>query len=93
MRRSSGLEELGYQACPAGLVRRAHAATAVAVEVLVEECVVAEMRITRQLVVLVEDRPPATFVGQEDARQAPRQLVGNLVERAPLGTLLAEVAP
>ena len=52
------LQELGDEAGPAGLMRRADAAAGVAVEVLVEQQVVAEVRVGLQLGALAE-RPAA----------------------------------
>ena len=42
-------DELGDEAAPAGLMRSAHAASAVAVKIFVEQNVVLEMRVGREL--------------------------------------------
>src|SRR5262245_4002438 len=52
------LQQLRDQAGPAGLVRGAHPAPAVAVEVLVEQDVVPKMGIALQLRLVAENRPP-----------------------------------
>ena len=80
---NGAFEQLGDQAGPAGLVRRADAAAGVAVEVLVEQDVVAEVRIGLQL----RSWSPKTGrrpsrPSQEEPRQAARQFVGHLVDRA-----------
>jgi hypothetical protein len=67
--RTTRLQQLRDQARPAGLVRRAHAAPRVAVEILEEQQVVAEVRIVLQLRAAAEDRPLSRRVGQEDARE------------------------
>src|SRR5438309_1851700 len=56
----------------------------VAVEILVEEDVVAEMQVAVQLVVVGQDRPPAMLIPQEDAGQPAGQLVSDLVDRQEL---------
>src|SRR5918996_5950678 len=85
--RQAWLQELRDQAGPAGLMGRADAAARVAVEVLVEQYVVAEVRIALQLRVLAEPRPHAAFVLEEQPLQPRRDLVGDLVDRAqPTGT-------
>src|SRR5262245_7113185 len=60
----------------------ADTATAVAVEVVGEEQVVAEVWVARQLGMSAEDRADALAVGKEEARQSARQLGGDFVERA-----------
>ena len=49
-------------------------------EIFVEQNVVPEMRIAVQLVVVGQHWPAATLVSQEDARQPPRQFVGDLAD-------------
>ena len=55
---------------PAGLVARAEAGAVVAVEVFVEQDVVAPVRIVLELLGAAVHRPPAVLVAQEDAREA-----------------------
>src|SRR5687768_7169927 len=74
------LEQLGDEARPAGLVRSTDAAAGVAVEVLVEEHVVAEMRVVLHLRVVAEDRPPAAPVLEEDVAEPVAQLAGDLLQ-------------
>lgn len=45
-------DQLGDQSCPTGLMRRANAATVVAVKILIELHVVAEMRVGLQFDIL-----------------------------------------
>src|SRR5688572_21521191 len=75
------LEKLGDEAGPAGLVPGADTASAVAVEVLEEEQVIAEVRILLQPRMLREDRPPPRFVLEEEPCEAARQLVGDALDR------------
>lgn len=49
-RRLAGLQQLRYQAGPSRLVRGAHAAAAIAVEILVEQEMVAKVRVAPQFV-------------------------------------------
>jgi len=53
------------ETCPAGLVRRAEALPGVAVEVFVEQDVVAEARIVLQQRYVAEHRPAAVRPAQE----------------------------
>src|SRR4051794_6631641 len=78
------LDQLGDEAGPAGLVARAQARTVVAVEVLVEEQMVAPVRVDLDFLRPAEDRPPALLVAQEDADQPPGELVGDLIEAEEL---------
>jgi hypothetical protein len=52
-------DDVGDQAAPASLMRGAQTTTALAVEILVEQDVVLEMRIRLELLVIAEDRTPA----------------------------------
>ncbi len=70
------LQQLGHQAGPAGLVAGAEAAAGVAVEVLVEQEVIAEVGVVLEQLDVAEDRPAPVGVAQEEPRQPPRQLVG-----------------
>src|SRR5205823_4438469 len=75
------LEQLRDQPRPARLVIRAHTRAVVAVEVLVEEQVVAEVRIALQLLRLAERRPAAVSIAQEEGGKPPRDLRGHLRQR------------
>src|SRR5688500_14590489 len=92
---ASRVDELGDQRGPSGLVRGSDAAARVAVEVLVERDVVAEVRVALQLVVDPIDGTAAVLVAQEDLLQARRQRFRDAIERqhaaAARGTLHAEV--
>ena len=59
---------------PAGLVARAKAGAVVAVEVLVEEDVVAPVRVVLELLRAAVDRPAALVVAQEDRAEAVGEL-------------------
>ena len=74
------LQQFGDEAGPAGLMACSEAATVVAVKVFVEQNMIAKMRVGLKLLGLAEDRPPAVVVFQEDARQPPRQFLGDLPE-------------
>src|SRR5262249_59435688 len=76
----AGLQQLGDQPGPAGLVRRADAAPRVAVEVFVKQQVIPEVRVVLVFGRLAEDRPPAALVRQEDAGQAAGQLPGHALD-------------
>src|SRR5215469_9590239 len=70
----AGHQQLRHEACPAGLMRGADAPPSAAVEVFVEENVVAEMRIREGALVHAVHRPTTVFVSEEQARQAGSQL-------------------
>src|SRR5262249_45987656 len=74
----------GDQSSPARLMRRPQPATSVAVEVLVEEDVIAEIGVLSHLLRVTEKRPAAVRSRHEDAQETPRQLVGHLAERQHL---------
>src|SRR5688572_22841696 len=82
--RQARLEELGDQAGPAGLVTCTDAAAGVAAEVLVEQHVVAKVRVALHLRVLPEHRPPPALVLEEQPLQARRQIVCDLIQRTQL---------
>jgi hypothetical protein len=75
------LQQLGDQAGPAGLVAGAHAATAVAVEILVEGDMVAPVGVALEQLDLAEDRSSTISVPQEDALQAARDVACDLPQR------------
>src|SRR5512134_479735 len=72
------------EAGPAGLVAGPDAGPVVAVEVLVEEDQGAPVRVVLELGRAAVDRPAAARVAQEDAREAPGDLLRNLEERLPV---------
>src|SRR5437867_912507 len=74
----------GDQSSPARLVRRAQSATGVAVEVFVEEDVIAEVGILPHLLRGADERPAAVRPRHEDTQETPGQLVGHLAERQQL---------
>src|SRR4051812_39451640 len=74
------LEKLGDQPGPTRLMRRADAAPAVTVKVLVEQHVVAEVRIVLQTSLIPEHRPLAILVAEEDPGQPHRQLAGDFAD-------------
>src|ERR1035438_4711413 len=55
--RRAGLQQFGDQSAPAGLMRCAHTATVVTVKVFVEEHVIFEVRVGRELRVIFQNRP------------------------------------
>src|SRR5512135_944739 len=75
------LDELRDEARPARLVARADAGAVVAVEVLVEEHVVAEVRVRLEPLVAAEDRAPPAGILQEDPVQAPRDFPRDVPQR------------
>src|SRR5262245_48096703 len=78
---SPRLQELGDETGPSGLVRGAHTAARVAVEVLVEVDVVAELAVLLQLRIERVHLSDAGGILQEDSRETVRQLFGHLVDR------------
>ena len=72
------LDKVGDQSGPAGLVGCAAAAAVVAVEILVEQNVVLEMRIGLKLFVGSENRPPSVGPPQERCDDRGAKLVGDL---------------
>src|SRR3989475_5611938 len=74
----------GDQSSPARLVRRAQPPAGVAVEVLVEEDVIAEVGVLPHLLRGAEERPAAVRPRHEDTQETPGQLVGHLAERQQL---------
>src|SRR5437016_2764213 len=78
---SALLEQLRHQARPSGLVVGADARPVVAVEVLVEEEVVAEVWVALQLLRLPERRTASVFIAQEDRGESSGDLRRDLGER------------
>src|SRR6516164_1702048 len=76
----TGLEQKGDQGGPSGLMRGAHAASGIAVEVLVEQYVVAEVGVRLLDAIVTEHRPATVRAAQEEAGQAARQLFADLAE-------------
>src|SRR5512140_1956404 len=64
----SRVQQLCHKAGPAGLVRCAKAAPRLTVEVLMEEDVVAELRIPPRTLTVAVQRPVAVLVAQEQPR-------------------------
>src|SRR3954469_6194710 len=73
--RREQVQEASYDSRPSGLVARSEAGPVVAVEVLVEEDEILEVRIVLELPGAPVHGPLAALVAQEDARQAPRELL------------------
>ena len=73
-------EELRHQPGPAGLVRGTNPTTGVAVEVLIEEDVVPEVRVGVGALIEAVDRPASVPICKEQPSQTAGDLVGNLVE-------------
>ena len=62
-------------------MRRAHAATVVAVEIFVEKHVIFEVRIAGQFRVTFENRALAVLPAQEQAREPSGQFIRNFTQR------------
>src|SRR5882762_2118201 len=73
-------EKLRHQPGPAGLVRGTDATTGVAVEVLIEEDVVPEVRVGVCALMEAVDRPASVPICKEQPSQTAGDLVGDLVE-------------
>src|SRR3954468_2589955 len=71
---SALLEELRDQACPARLVACADTRSVVAVEILMKQHVIPEVRVALQLLLASEDGTAPALVAQEDGREAAGQL-------------------
>src|SRR5262252_361440 len=91
------LEQLGDQSRPSGLVRRSDSASRLAVDVLVEVDVVAELAVLLQLRIQRIDLSHARGVFHEDACEPVRQILGHLIDRDEAArarrTLDAKVVP
>src|SRR5258708_30557242 len=77
------LQQLRDQGCPTRLMARAQPGRGVPVEILMEQDVVAEIRVGLKLFVAAENRPPAICATDEDARQPARQLRRGVAEIHP----------
>src|SRR6266571_1740720 len=66
----SWLKQLGNQSRPAGLMGCAHATARIAVKVFVEENMIAEVRVSRKLGMILEDRSLAVLPFEEHLGQA-----------------------
>src|SRR5207344_2522717 len=66
------------EARPAGLVTRTESRAIVAMEVFVEQDVVAPMRVGLELFRPAEHRSPTLLIAQEDAGKAARDLLAHL---------------
>ena len=62
-------------------MRRPDAAAVVAVKILVEQYVIAKMRIRLDFLAVVEYRSFAILVAEKDAAEPVRDLVGDVVDR------------
>src|SRR5579864_2656937 len=78
---SAWLQQFGHEPGPPGLVRRTDAPARVAVEVLVKEHVVPEVRVVLYPGVVSQDGALAFRVAQEQPRQARRELARHLLYR------------
>lgn len=78
------LDEPGDDAGPSGLVARSQPCTVVAVEVLVEEDVIAPVRVLLELRYGSKGRAPAVLITEEDAFEPVLDLLAYLVEVHPL---------
>src|SRR5262249_48056058 len=91
------LQELGDQPGPSGLVRSSDSTPRIAVEVLVEVQVVAELAIPLQLRIERVHLSHTLGVLQEDSRETVRQFLRHLTEREetarPRRTLDAKAIP
>ena len=74
------LNELGDQACPAGLMAGANAGPIVPMKVFIEEDKIAPVRVALEAVFGAEDGPSPVAVAQEEAYETARQLVGDLAQ-------------
>ena len=70
MRRAAGLKQFRDESRPAGLMGRANATSVVAVEILMEQNVIFEVRISRELRVIFQNRTLAVVAFQEQFRKA-----------------------
>ena len=74
-------EQLRDEPGPARLMRRADAAAGVAMEVFVEQQVIAEMRVLLQARVMREYGPMPVLVREENASEPRGELVGDVIDR------------
>src|SRR3954464_6406008 len=74
-------DEVGHQAGPPGLVRRAEAGAVVTVEVLMERNEVVPGRIGLELLLAREDGPAAAGIVEEQRGEPPRQIGRHLLQR------------
>ena len=76
-----GLQQLGDQSRPAGLMRGADASPRIAVEIFVEWDVVPEMHVRLEFLIGSKHGPAALSVAQKDTRQPARQFLGDVQDR------------
>src|SRR5258706_9501524 len=74
------LQQLGHEAGPAGLMRGTHAAAGVAVKIFMEQDVVLEVGIVRELRMIFENGTLAVLAFQEKLREALRDFAGDFVD-------------
>src|SRR5262245_35876462 len=77
-------DHVGDQGTPARLVRSAQTATGIAIEVLVKEEVVPEVRVGLKFLVVAENRTPPVLVAPEDVDHPAAKLVSDLLHRSLL---------
>src|SRR5262245_42014548 len=78
-------EQRGDQRCPAGLMAGTEAGAVVTVEIFMKGNVIPPVRVALEIVVVAPDgaAPAAGGVAQEDVREPPRQVRGDLAQVAP----------
>src|SRR6516162_8233984 len=78
-------EQRGDERCPAGLMAGTDAGAVVSVEVLIKRNVIPPVRVALEIVVVAPDgtAPAARGIAQENVRQPPRQVRGDLAQIAP----------
>src|SRR5262245_44020124 len=74
------LDDFGHDAGPAGLVAGAEPGAVVAVEILIEQNVIAPVRVGLELLRAAVHRPPPVLVAQEHPAEPLADLFGDLVE-------------
>lgn len=74
------LKQLGHRSCPTSLMAGPDPSACIPVEVLVEQEVVAPVRIGLERLVCAENRPAAIWTAHKDVRESTRDLLGNLPE-------------
>jgi hypothetical protein len=77
---SEKLDQFRHQSCPSRLVTRSEPGAVIPMEVLVQQDMVAPVRVGLEFLGAPVDRPPAALVAQEDAGQPVRDLLGYLEE-------------
>ena len=95
--RAEELDQLRHQPGPAGLMAGAEPRAVVAVEVFVEQDVVAPVGIGLELLRAAVHRPPAVLVAQEDPREPVGDLLGTskrfIILPEPVGHSILKLSP